>query len=158
MVRLFSLGQLALIVLVSIVLLTGSSYPAFAGTPTPPAASAVNWGVNANGWQVTVQNQSSVEVIDFFPASLTTNIKSMPDSIPAGGQGTVQGVESILGGPANMDFYYYGCPHTCALLHASIRSYSNGSYYVDCHRCRVSSQSDPSKPVVVTFDDSDLSS
>ncbi len=68
-------------------------------------ASGVDWGVNRDGWQLTITNGRS----DFLLRGIQEpfdNIASAPNGIAPGSEAVIRGTRSIFGGPANMNIRY----------------------------------------------------
>jgi len=76
--------------------------PATAGAPT--SQQACN-GAACTGWKVTIINQTQYQLVARAP-TFFDNVVNMSQLIQPGGQGSVEGKESTLGGPANMNFTY----------------------------------------------------
>jgi hypothetical protein len=65
----------------------------------PGAVGAIDWGVNASGWNVTVINNSPILLSVVYPDA-TNNVDTYSIQIgSSGGQGSVKGKTSIFGGP-----------------------------------------------------------
>jgi hypothetical protein len=98
----------AAVAMLLIAVATLSVQPARAGdryTQPPQATSGGAYGVNQDGWEVQVVNQSNVDLAA-DPPGATDNVASMSPTLQAGTTASVKGRESIFGGPANMNFAY----------------------------------------------------
>jgi hypothetical protein len=66
------------------------------------------WGPNADGWEITVTNDTSVDL--YLYTTVFSNIEDGDRQIKAGSTGRVKGKHNLSGGPMNCNFGYYANP------------------------------------------------
>jgi hypothetical protein len=100
------------------VTLSPTSSPSATPAPTEPqsqaqqgeqalTAGSVDWGVNANGWNVVLTNNTASTLFLSVPI-YTDNVDRADPYISPGGQGQIHGKKSSLfDGPADMNFEYH---------------------------------------------------
>ena len=77
-----------------------------ANTPVgEEAATAVDWGQNADGWVMLVVNNTPQRLVANI--GMFSNVASASGTIDSCAAGTVKGEPSEFGGPANMDITYH---------------------------------------------------
>lgn len=123
-----------------------------------PQASGFDWGVNSDGWQVTLINDTKFD-LERVHAGFTDNVASAPGRIGPGQQASIRGVRSILGGPADMNFQYQRYPPRESDTYGvsvRIRSSGAGEVNVFCSATRNSCAvlaNEPPRPIVVRLPD-----
>jgi len=137
---------LALLVPALLIAAAGINHPARADSN----AGGIDWGVNANGWQVVVYNDSDTK-LEWEGTAITDNVATISHQIEPHSQGSVSGVKSAFSGPANMNFGYYPEDDSCCAHLVIINSDFRGNVSVDCEPARACTvaQQERSKPIVV---------
>jgi hypothetical protein len=136
----------------ALALLAGRAQPARAGNqmaPSSGATSGIDWGVNQNGWQVVVHNQSSYRLVA-LNSLVTDNVKYSSGNIPPRADGFVNGKASVFGGPANMNFQYDPGGDSPDFVSVDISSDNSGHVDIICAGCRVDKR-DRTQPIEVSY-------
>ncbi|MCD2158272.1 hypothetical protein LQL77_31990 [Rhodococcus cerastii] len=124
------------------------------------ASATTPWQGNENGWNIHLQNDSH-SLLHFEP-SLFGNVKHGNEWLQQGQVASIEGIRSIVSGPANVNFVYRNTWASQDGISVRISSTPAGAVSAECQsvkpafvtmfRCEVT-QADPAQPIAIVIHD-----